>query len=294
MKNEFRNWSDVRVFLAVFREGSTLAASRKLGMAQPTVARRIEAIENEIGLTLFDRDTRGFKPTGCARQLIPLAEAIEGVVEGFSEKVRELAKPKPVRITAPGYFTNRVMEIFSEFTASHPSVEIEFAHSIRFLNLLEGEADIAIRVSDSDPDEKLICRKIGTEHTALFGAPSYAEEFGLPKSADELRGHRFVTFERADVRNFLHDWLVDHVSPDQITNSFSDLDLMHASIRTGHGLGLIHSRWADTNPAFIRCFGNIDELSRSVTMLIAPDAHRRPEVRAFTKFFAPRYASTFP
>ncbi|MBT8425437.1 MAG: LysR family transcriptional regulator, partial [Silicimonas sp.] len=52
MKSEFRNWSDIRVFLAVIREGSTLAASRKLGVAQPTVARRIDALEHETGLIL--------------------------------------------------------------------------------------------------------------------------------------------------------------------------------------------------------------------------------------------------
>ena len=56
MKSEFRDWSDVRVFLAVVRAGSTLAASNSLGMAQPTVARRIEALEHALGLVLFERD----------------------------------------------------------------------------------------------------------------------------------------------------------------------------------------------------------------------------------------------
>ena len=56
MKSDFRDWSDVRVFLAVVRAGSTLAASKSLGMAQPTVARRIEALEHALGLVLFERD----------------------------------------------------------------------------------------------------------------------------------------------------------------------------------------------------------------------------------------------
>ncbi|NNF92227.1 MAG: LysR family transcriptional regulator, partial [Boseongicola sp.] len=102
MKSEFRNWSDIRVFLAVIREGSTLAASRKLGVAQPTVARRIDALEHETGLILFERDTRGFKPTREARSLIPLAESIEETTRRFATKSRDLAKPRPIRITAPG------------------------------------------------------------------------------------------------------------------------------------------------------------------------------------------------
>ena len=84
MKSEFRNWSDIRVFLAVVREGSTLAASHKLGMAQLTVARRIEALEHATGLTLFERDNRGFKPTKNGRELVKLAVSL-GATESLAE-----------------------------------------------------------------------------------------------------------------------------------------------------------------------------------------------------------------
>lgn len=293
MKNKLRNWSDIRVFLAVVREGSTLAASRKLRVAQPTVARRIEALEGETGLTLFERDTRGFKPTAEAHGLIPLAKAIEDAAENFAGKTRELADRRSIRISAPGYFSDRATGIFTEFTARNPAVSFEFVHSLKILDLLAGEADVAIRVSVSEPDGSLICRKVGAEHWALFGARGYAERFGLPKSPDDLRGHRFVTFERDDVPAFLHEWLMRHVSPDQVVTSFGEIDLMQASIRTGQGLGLFPVRFAETDDTLIRCFGNIEELTKPVAMLIAPDAYRRPEVKAFTRFFAPRYAATF-
>lgn len=281
------------MFLAVTREGSTLAASRKLGVAQPTVARRIEALEEETGLTLFERDTRGFKPTAAARSLYPLAEAIEEAIKKFSRKTQELAERKPIRITAPGYFSDRAADIFSEFAALNPGIAFEIIPSLKVLNLSEGEADIALRVSRSEPDESLICRKISTAKWALFGGQSYAEKFGLPKSTDDFAGHRFVSFEHEDVPDYERSWLLRHVSPDQIVMSFSEPELMRASIRTGHGLGLVNLRLAAADKTLIRCFGDIEELSRSNMMLIAPDAYRRPEVKAFTKFFAPRYAATF-
>lgn len=293
MKNEFRNWSDVRLFLAVVREGSTLAASRKLGIAQPTVARRIEVLENETGLTLFERNTRGFKPTKEARSLYPLAEAIEEATEKFANKTRELAERRPIRITAPGTFSDRVTDIFSDFIALNPGVTFEFVPSLKTLNLLEGEADIALRIAKTEPEETLICRKISTARWALFGGQIYSDKFGLPKSLDNLQGHRFVTFQNNDVPDYLHRWLLKNVSPDQIIMSFSEVDLMQASIRAGHGLGLVNLRLAESDAALIRCFGDIEELSMSNRMLIAPDAYRRPEVKAFTKFFAPRYAATF-
>jgi DNA-binding transcriptional LysR family regulator len=291
MKNEFQSWSDVRVFLAVVRAGSTLAASRRLGIAQPTVARRVEAFENETGLTLFERDTRGFKPTEDARNLVKLAEAIEEAAENFAAKTRELTQRRPIRITAPGQFSDRVMDIFSEFTTLHPDVAFEFIGSVKVLNLLEGEADIALRVTKSEPEETLICRKISTAKWTLFGGKSYAERFGLPKSLDDLEGHRFVTFQHEDVPDHLHKWLMRHVSPDQIIMSFSEFELARASIRAGQGLGLVNLRMAQNDGGLIRCFGDIEELSMSNLMLVAPEAYRRPEVKAFTKFFAPRYAA---
>ncbi len=281
------------LFLAVFREGSTLKASRKLGVAQPTVARRIEELEHQTGLMLFERDTRGFRPTPEADSLLPFAEAVEAAAERLAAKSREISKPKPIRITAPGFFSDRSMEIFSEFSSSNPGTAIEFIHSVGVLNLLEGEADLAFRVAMSAPDEDLICRKIGTEHFALYGSQPYADRYGLPKSVEDFRGHHFVAFKRDDVGSDLYEWIVDRVSPGQISEPFSDLDMLHAAIKAGHGLGLVHARWADTDSAFLRCFDNIPELARSVLMLIAPEAYRRPEVKAFCKFFAPRYAATF-
>jgi len=277
----------------VVREGSTLAASRKLGIAQPTVARRIEALENETGLTLFERDTRGFKPTEDARSLYPFAEAIEEATDDFACKTRELTKRRPIRITAPGYFSDRATDILSEFVALNPGVAFEFISSLKVLNLSEGEADIAIRIAKSEPDESLICRKLSTARWAMFGGQSYADKFGLPNSPDDLQGHRFVTFKHDDVPADLHSWIARRVSPDQIVMSFSEPELMQASIRAGHGLGLVNLRIASFDGALIRCFDHIEELTRSNMMLIAPEAYRRPEVKAFTKFFAPRYAAIF-
>ncbi len=294
MQNALRNWSDIRVFLAVIREGSTLAASRKLGVAQPTVARRMDVLENETGLTLFERDTRGFKPTKAALCLLPMAEAIEASVLEFADCAREMTSARPIRITAySANFSTRMVEIVNAFSASHPDVAFEFLPSVRALDLMAGEADIALRLTRSDPDPDLICRKISSARWSLFGGRTYAEKSGLPASADDLAGHRFVTFQRDDVPNVFHDWLTGHVEPEQIVMSFTELDLMLAAIRAGHGLGICNVKLVQSDDTLVRCFDEIGELSAPHLMLISPEAYLRPEVRAFAKFFAPRYAAIF-
>lgn len=262
-------------------------------MAQPTVSRRIDALEAEVGLTLFDRDTRGFKPTDAARSLLALAEEMERVADRFEIKSRQLCAPRTIRLTAPGGFAEQVMDIFNQFSASNPDVAFEFLHSIKVLDLSAGEADVAIRLTKDEPDENLICRKIRTARWALFGSKIYADRFGLPSSETDLAGHRFVSFENTNVPDYLHRWLVERVKPEQIVASFRDPDLMKAAVRAGQGLGIVNLRQAQGDDVLIRCFGDLEELSRQHLLLVSREAYRRPEVKAFTKFFAPRYAATF-
>ncbi len=294
MKSAFCNWSDVRVFLAVIREGSTLAASRRLGMAQPTVARRIDALEHETGLTLFDRDTRGFHPTDAARELMPVAEALEKAAQGFQDKVGGLKRARPIRVTAYlANFSPRITAIFSAFLAVRPDVRFDFLPGVQVLDLMAGEADVALRITRSAIDPDLICRKISTAQFSLFGAPSYAKRYGLPTSPDDLKGHRLLTFQRDDVPQVFHEWILKHASPDQIVLSFSEIDLMHSAIRSGQGLGIANLKLAEGDPSLIRCFDPLDELSAEHVLLVSPEAYRRPEVREFVRFFAPRYAALF-
>ncbi len=297
MKNDFQNWSDVRVFLAVFRKGSTLAASHVLGVAQPTVARRIEALEHQLGLILFERDNRGFRPTEAARSLLPQAEALEAAASELAKNADSLSRPRPIRITAfSANFSPRVTQVFSEFSTLHPEVRFEFLPGVKPLDLSAGEADIALRITASEPDQNLICRKISTARFTLYGAPAYAKKHGLPRSPEEMQGHSFVTFERTGMHFQFREWLLRQISPEQIVMSFSEIELMDAAIRAGHGLGVMNLKLAEADEragTLIRCFEPPEEMSAQHMILISPDAYRRPEVKAFTKFFGPRYAAIF-
>lgn len=284
----------MKVFLAVVREGSTLAASRQLGVTQPTVARRIELLEHATGLTLFERHTRGFTPTSDARALVAKAEDVEAAAMAFESAVDELTQTKPIRLTAySGNFSPRMIDIVNEFSARNPEIAFEFIPSVKTLDLMKGEADIALRLTRTAPDPDLICRKVSDARWSLFGGHSYAERFGLPKSPAGLSGHRFVNFKRDDVPNAIHDWLTQHVEPQQIVATYSELDLMHAAIRSGQGLGISNVKLAENDNTLLRCFDEIEDLRAEHLILISPDAYRRPEVKRFIKYFAPRYAAIY-
>jgi DNA-binding transcriptional LysR family regulator len=296
MKSLFMNWSDILVFLTVCREGSTLAASKRLGISQPTVARRIDTLEHQLGLTLFERDTQGFRPTSSARALLPLAEQMEGAADAVTAAAREArtTRTQPIRITAPRRnFSPTFSAILSEFSAQHPDIRFELIASYDVLDLVAGEADVAIRISRRIADERLICTKLTDVKSALFASRGYAERRGLPASADELAGHSFVVYDPVPPTMLLNTWLLERISPDQIVTRGGDAEAVTTSIDAGLGIGPVTIAFATDYPSLVRCFDPPPGTDVSSWLLMSPDAYRRPEVREFATFFAPRFRAAY-
>ncbi len=292
MKNQFHNWSDVRVFLAVLRTGSTLAASKTLGLAQPTVARRIEALEHALGLTLFDRDTRGFHPTDAATLLKTSAEAIELNINALSDTALSLknAAPKAIRFTGvPEVFTENFAAIVADFRDIHPEATFDFLATPDILDIAKGEADVAIRYTNSIKDPTLICRKISEAQTTLYASEGYINKHGHPESADNFENHKFVMMRPG--MNTWRAWLEPRISPDQIAMECDSYNGMVAAILSGFGMGLIGVGLGDATEALHRCMAPLEHLGITTWLITSPQAHKRAEVRAFTKFFAPRYTA---
>lgn len=244
-KSAFRNWSDVRVFLAVLRAGSTLAASGNLGVAQPTVARRIEALEHALGVTLFERDTRGFQPTKAALELKGPAEAIEASISNFASRAQRLKTEhaQVIRITATTEaFTKNFSAILEEFSGRHDGVRFEFMPDEEIVNLSVGDADAAIRMVSQIDDQELICRRVVDIEATCYASHSYVKKAGLPASASALQGHRFVVYDGDNVPRLINEWLLARIEPEQIAMTCSDVHSMTAAVQMGSGSDLCQRR----------------------------------------------------
>ena len=271
----------MRVFLAVMREGSTLAASQHLEINQTTVSRRIDVLEHSLGLTLFDRTTRGAGPTEHATVLQPLAETLEQAALAF-EASAEAEKRKasaPIRITAfgPGSAGN-IGAVVAEFVKEHPGISFEFLFSEQNLDLVKGEADVAFRMAPVISDDRLIARKVGQTHWTYFASRAYAASHTLPpRFSDDMEDHR------------VH--LLPHF-PSKRRNlvrcaTFDDLQM---ALTTGQGIGPLPITVGDSNANLVRCFDPPPGSELPLWLITSPSAHKRPEVRRFTAFAAPRIA----
>lgn len=149
-------WSDLRVFLAIAREGTLGAAARRLSQTQPTMGRRLRSLEQSVGHKLFQRTQDGFVLTDEGTAVLDHAERIEDEALAIERRLagRERHLEGVLRITSTDCFgVNLLTPVLAEFAGTHPRVIVELLTDSRFLSLSRREADLAFRTRPfEEPD----------------------------------------------------------------------------------------------------------------------------------------------
>ncbi|AUH50279.1 LysR family transcriptional regulator [Chromobacterium sp. ATCC 53434] len=192
------DWQLYRSFLAVLREGSLSAAARALGLAQPTLGRHVDALEAALGVSLFTRWQGGLLPTDSARELSRYAEAMASNAAALERMASGLgnAPGGVVRVTASEVVgVEALPAILAELRLNHPGIEVELVLSNRTQDLLQREADIAVRMVRPQ-QAQLIARSIGNIDIGLHATPAYLAARGEPAAPAQLDGHSLIGFDR--------------------------------------------------------------------------------------------------
>ena len=198
MNPDMTDWESQRAFLAVLREGSLSGAARALGAAQPTVRRRLEALERSVGAALFTRSPTGLTPTEAARALGRYAEAMATAADAFTRAASADAGAASgtVRITASDVIGAEVLPaMLADLRRSHPGLVLELHLSNRNENLLSQEADIAVRTV-RPAQAAVVAKRVGVVKLGLFAAKAYLDEHGTPLAVEDLRRFALVGPDR--------------------------------------------------------------------------------------------------
>ena len=195
------DWGLAQIFLAVLETGSLTAAAKALGRSQPTVGRQIILLEEQLGVTLFNRTGRALVPTPAAfdladqaRNMRAAAAIISLAATGHSETLEGT-----VLITASEVMaTYALPRIIAGLMQEERGLQIELVASNSSENLLLREADIAIRMHRPEQVD-LIARKIGEVPMGLFAHTSYLDRFGRPERIEEFADHIFLGYDRSDM-----------------------------------------------------------------------------------------------
>ena len=280
------DWNDLRYFLAVAREHSTIAAGKALGLSQSTVQRRLTELERAIGQPLVARHPSGYRLTKFGEDLVPYAERIEAAVIDFERRVTDETHDLTgvIRVTCPEPIIGRMTKsaLIERFQTHHPKLRIEFVTSDRYLDLSKGEADVAFRSGDTD--DELVGRKVADSIWAVYASRGYIEQHGKPEQVNELPKHQLVGFDETLSMHRASIWL-RNVAPDvkMSARTNSVLGLIYA-VKSGIGVGPLPASLGDAEPDLVRVLGPIPELSRSWRLLTHPDNRRVPRIAAFFDF----------
>jgi DNA-binding transcriptional LysR family regulator len=195
------DWSLWRSFSAVVEQGSLSAAARKLGLSQPTLGRHIEALEQALGVSLFERTLSGLKPTDIALRLY---EPVTGAQRALAEAAiiaegTSTALEGTVRITSSTVTAHYILPpLLRDLRATFPQIAIELVPSDSVENLLLREADIAVRMFRPTQLE-LIAKKLGDSPIICCAHETYLGKRGTPVAIEDLYDHDLIGFDRSEV-----------------------------------------------------------------------------------------------
>ena len=277
-------WELYRAFLGVLREGSLSGAARALGVAQPTVGRHVAALEGALGLVLFTRSQAGLLPTEAAHALRPHAEAMEHTAAALERTASGLrdrvdAAAGTIRISVSEVVGVEVMPaIVADLARRHPALTIELVLSNRVHDLLQREADIAVRMT-APRQEQLVARRVGAIELGFHAHPDYLARHGTPATLDDLAAHVLIGYDRPTP--FLREAAksLQVFSRDRFTlrtdNDAAQLQL----IRAGAGIGVCQVPLAARAPALVRVLADAFAFRLDTWVTMHEDLRASPRCR---------------
>lgn len=284
MKSKTPSWDDLRLFSAIAAEGSLSAAARRLKLSQPTLGRRLQALEASLGAKLLERVGGGpagnYVLTPKGAELLPLVErmvaageAIERARPDFAEDatgtVRVASGPMTIRFIA-----RRLPELLDEM----PGIEIELLSSYSLINLSRREADIALR--NRRPEEgRLAMRALPQPSYAVFGAKAYVARHPIAATEGRYEHCRWIGFDETRGHSESLLWLTAKIgrAPHiRCSNAGTILD----ALVTGAGLAVLPCFLGTEEPSLMQLTAPIDDLDREgLWLVVHEDLRNRPRVR---------------
>jgi len=268
-------WDDLKIFLAVARDGSISGAAKRLGVQHSTVSRRLRSLEESLATPLLERKTSGYELTEAGDELKLSASKIEVQILEFEGAMggQESGVSGELKVTAINNMASSIlMPMFTSFSAQYPDIELHVQVSNKFVRLAERDADIAIRLTNAPPDT-LIGTRLVTVASTVYG--------GLDYCADVREGAAKEKWLGIECCGFHMGWTKE-VCPEQDHNLFVDDTLLTlAALRHGAGLAYLPCFMGDSDPSLVRFCPPERQHDLGLWLLYHRDLRRTKRVRLF-------------
>lgn len=285
------DWNDLRYFLAVARKGSTLAAGRELNVSQTTVARRIAALEQQVGFPVFEKRQAGYALTPAGESLLDKAGQVESAAAAFDQAASAHARDLSgtVRITSEEvYAMSLISPLLRELRDRYPEIVIELDTSQTLRDLGAGEAEIALRSTSTEQPAGLVGRRLCVDDWTLYCSRDYADRNGAPETKKDLKTHPIIGGGGGSLWRNYEAWLQSLGIEDQVAMHYTTSGGLLAAIRSGFGLAVLPCVVADSDSQLVRCLEPRKGHGRTLWLLTHERVRHVPRVRTVIDFLYER------
>ena len=277
-------WDDLRLFLACYRGRSATRAAKALGLNVSTVSRRLDRLEEELGVALFLRSSDGLAPTDAAERMFDAAsEAERRMAEAFgSAAPGQVTASGAVRLAATTDLANFILvPVLRPLLEAHPALRLELVLGTELSDLSRRQADIAVRIGDPGAEADLVVRHLRDEGMGLFASASYLADHSPTLSLSE---HRWLTSGAGLEQSGMARWLAARVPNADIALSSNDFTTLRLAAGAGLGVALLPHMYAALTPN-LRRVPCVEALPSVPLYVVAHRATRRSvAVRAVWDF----------
>ncbi|SNT75190.1 LysR family transcriptional regulator [Paracoccus seriniphilus] len=269
------SWDDIRVALAVARQGTVSGAAHVLGVHHATVIRRIDALEQHLGARLFQRHPRGYTLTDAGRTLLQTATEVD---EHFGQMASRISGAGDriegeLVVTSLPELAPLVMPRLMPLLLQHAGLRLRYMTDSRLFRLDAGEAQLAIRAGARPTQPDYVVREMIVSRQALYATQSYLDRFG---PVEDLLGHSFVVPPPDGPLAPVMRWLVARVPAANFLMVSNDPQAREAVIRAGLAIGSVPPSNAG-GLVEVMC---LPEWESRLWLVTHVDLHRSPKVQA--------------
>lgn len=286
------NWNDLHFFLVVARTHSLTEAARELGVNQSTVARRISALEDALGASLFLKSPDGYELTEMGKALLPPAEEAEAqmrrIERGGAVPPDQLSGT--VRVALPELLGQQLfIPRLREFYLRYPDIHLELIADVRTARLSSREEDVLLRLIRPTHGDYYV-RRLGGLALGLYGTPDYIAQRGAPRRDGDLVTHRLIGWDRSLSYLPLARWLEEKAPEGAFCLRTHTMGAQFAAVLAGLGLAVLPVIVAKASN-LVRVLVEEDPHRSDLWLLQHPDTRRSARVNAVADHFVGVIAS---
>lgn len=280
------NWDDLKVFLAIARQGTLRGGAESIHLNHTTLTRRLSVMEERVGSRLFDRSKQGLALTQIGEELLPYAEKVEQEMIAASRMImgRDSDPVGTIYVSMPhGMAMTSLMDDLALFSERYPEITLNLQFGNDIANLTRREADVSIRVANEVYDDA-VGRRLVQMSQAAYCTREYAQRI----QDNQGEGLHFIGWHEPE-GDLTAKWLKESYYPKAtLKHRVSELVPLITLAASGLGMAYLACNLGDRNPDLVRAPFQKPLPYRSIWLLLHRDLRTTARIRCFVDFLAQR------